>query len=307
MIKFSYLTYLPYSVKITVMKNLEFLKEKILKGKRVAVTGPTGGLGRELCFFLAKQGAEIILLDRNKEKSDKLKSELSLKFSGVKISRINLDLEDLNSVKSAVEKLESLPLDFLIHNAGAYAIPRRKIQQGFDNVFAINFLHPFFITKKLLPEIEKRGGKIIVVGSIAHNYSKTDPEDIDFSSRSASSLVYGNAKRYLMYAHLNLKTNNNSISVVHPGITFTNITAHYSKLIFAIIKYPMKIIFMKPKKAVFSLIAGFFCDCPKFSWIGPKHFNIWGKPAVKKLNTATEFEIEHISSTAEKLLKKIEP
>ena len=35
------------------------------------------------------------------------------------------------------------------------------------------------------------------------------------------------------------------IAVTHPGITQTNITAHYPKLIFAVIKNPMKLIFMK--------------------------------------------------------------
>lgn len=39
-----------------------------LAGQRVALTGATGGLGRELCFYLAGLGAELILLDRSREK-----------------------------------------------------------------------------------------------------------------------------------------------------------------------------------------------------------------------------------------------
>ena len=36
-----------------------------LVGKTVVVTGTTGGLGRELCGYLALLGAELILVDRN--------------------------------------------------------------------------------------------------------------------------------------------------------------------------------------------------------------------------------------------------
>ena len=49
-----------------------------------------------------------------------------------------------------------------------------------------------------------------------------------------------------------------TLSVTHPGITFTNITAHYPKLIFAVIKHPMKVIFMKTDKASLSIVKGVF-------------------------------------------------
>ena len=42
---------------------------KSLKGKTVAVTGSTGGIGKELCSQLCSLGASLILLDRNEEKS----------------------------------------------------------------------------------------------------------------------------------------------------------------------------------------------------------------------------------------------
>ena len=55
------------------------LAEK-LTGKTVAVTSPTGGIGSELCLFLADFAKEIILLDRNEQKSDRLNNKL-LKIS----------------------------------------------------------------------------------------------------------------------------------------------------------------------------------------------------------------------------------
>ena len=40
-----------------------------LVGKTVAVTGSTGGIGNELCKYLARLGANLVLVDRNPQKS----------------------------------------------------------------------------------------------------------------------------------------------------------------------------------------------------------------------------------------------
>ena len=43
-----------------------------LKGKTVAVTGATGGIGTELCRYLVYLGAELVLLNRSEEKTKEL-------------------------------------------------------------------------------------------------------------------------------------------------------------------------------------------------------------------------------------------
>ena len=91
------------------------------------------------------------------------------------------------------------------------------------------------------------------------------------------------------------------LSVVHPGITFTNITAHYPPLIFAIIKHPMKVIFMRPKKAALSIVKGVFDATGKNEWIGPRLFDVWGLPKKKRVRSCGEKEGDFIFSTAEKL------
>lgn len=276
-----------------------------LSGKTVAISGATGGIGQELCVYLAELGASLILLDRNPIKSNALREKLQNRFESLKVSHITVDLEDIESVKDAAEKLKSLEPHILILNAGAYSIPRHKCSTGFDNVFQINFVSPYFLAKELMPCIKAHGGKIVAVGSIAHNYSKTDMGDIDFSSRKKSGLVYGNAKRFLMFSLLELFGGESGLSITHPGITFTNITAHYPKLIFAVIKHPMKVIFMKPKIACLSILKGVFEDCRSNQWIGPCIFNVWGMPKNQTLKTCTKQEAERIFATAEEIYKKL--
>lgn len=278
-----------------------------LEGKTVAITGSTGGLGREICIYALRLSASLILLDRNSEKSLALRGELLGIFPDADIRHIRTELEDISSVKAVCEQLKKAPPDIFIHNAGAYSIPRHRCETGFDNVFQINFVSPYYITRELMSVMSERGGHFVAVGSIAHNYSKTDPDDIDFSTRTASSLVYGNAKRYLMFSLLELfrEREEVTLSVVHPGITFTNITAHYPPLIFAIIKHPMKIIFMRPKRAALCIIRGIFEKCPYHEWIGPRLFDVWGLPRRKSLKTCDMDESRRIFETAEKIYEQI--
>ncbi len=277
-----------------------------LSGKTVAITGSTGGLGSPLCSYLASLGASLILVDRNAARSEEHAKKLREDYS-VSVSFIQCDLQSGASVVAATKELIKAEPDIFIHNAGAYSIPKQICDTGYGNVFQINFLSPYYMIKELLPTLRKKNGKVIAVGSIAHNYSKTDKNDIDFVTRKASSKVYGNAKRFLMFSLYSLFENEKdvSLSIVHPGITFTNITAHYPKFIFAIIKHPMKVIFMKPKKAALCLLKGAFDSTEKNEWIGPRLFDIWGYPSKKTLKTCKNDEIDFIFAEAENACQKM--
>ncbi len=285
------------------MKNKE--KFASLCGKTVAITGSTGGLGKEICKHLASLGASLVLLDRSRERSEAWRNALCRDFPNISVQCIRTELEDIQSVKAACEQLKELPLDILILNAGAYAIPRHKTSMGFDNIFQINYASPYVMTKELLLTLRARRAKVVAVGSIAHRYSKTDMSDVDFSMRNGSALAYGNSKRHLMLAMWSLfeSEENVSLSVVHPGITFTNITAHYPPWLFAIIKYPMKIIFPCPRVAARCIVQGIFEDCDSHSheWLGPSLFDIWGAPKHKRLKKFSPKECEQVASFAQRL------
>lgn len=276
-----------------------------LNGKTVAISGATGGIGTAVCDYLAYLGANLVCLDRNSDKSNRLIADLKSKYPKLSARHITVDLENFKQVTTVAEDLKTSDIDYLILNAGAYKIPRHKCDTGYDNVFQINFLSPYYLARELMPHIKSRGGRVVAVSSIAHNYSKIDINDIDFSNVNASSKVYGNAKRFLTFALYGLFDVNNTLSVVHPGITFTNITNHYPKLIFAIIKHPMKIIFMTPKKAALCLISGIFNGSLRNEWIGPRIFNIWGSPQKHRLNTCKAAEYIQIQKIVDDIYKNV--
>ncbi len=284
----------------------EILKTKALSGKTVAMTGCTGGLGKELCLYIIGLGARLIMLDRNRKKAAALEAEIKAQYPDADISKITVDLENIDDVKSATEVLLQIKPDVFIHNAGTYHIPRHICSTGYDNVFQINFVSPYYIIRTLAENLPSC--KAVAVGSIAHSYSHIDTSDVDFHTRTKSSKVYGNAKRYLMFAlhEYFAEKRNENYAIVHPGITFTNITAHYPKAIFAIIKHPMKIIFMKPKKAALCILQGIFENTPDLSWIGPRLLGIWGGPKKRTLKTCQTTERHQIHKTADEIYKNIQ-
>ena len=277
-----------------------------LKGKKVVITGATGGLGKELCFYLSFLGAELVLVNRSVAKAQRLKEEIISKCANAKVNLLYADFENINDIEKVCCDLESMNIDVIIHNAGAYAIERRICESGYLNVFQINFISAAYMTIRLLPILEKVNGRVVVVGSIAHNYSKTNQEDIDFKTKTSAELCYGNSKRYLMFFHEQLlKCSRVNLAVTHPGITFTSITDHYPDWLFKIIKYPMKVIFMKPKKAALCILKGVFANTKEDEWFSPWLFGIWGSPLARKIGTAKAKEKENIYNNSLNIIKTL--
>ena len=278
-----------------------------LSDKTVAISGSTGGLGSVLCARLAELGAgRLILLDRNASKAEALKNALTQRYPDLCVEIVLTDLSDMQSVRAAAQALEKKPIDVLICNAGAYAVPRYITSSGLDNVFQINFAAPYYLMRRLTPQLRSRGGRVVLVGSVAHRYSCTDPHDVDFRTRDRASLVYGNAKRYLMIAAPDTAAKVGlPIALTHPGIAVTGITAHYPKCLYALIKYPMKVIFMHPRRACLSILRGVYEETQPGEWIGPRYFDVWGLPQKSRYDTYNAEEKARVCAEAERIYQML--
>ena len=280
---------------------------KRLDGKTICITGSTGDLAKIFVDQLAQLGASFVFANRDKQKSEKQKQDLISKFPNIKIQILNVDLFDMNSVKLFVCKLKQIHIDILILNAAVYNVPRKTTSSGFDNVFQINFVSQYYIAKQLLSNLRKiKNSKIIVIGSIAHNYSKVNFDDIQMLKTKKSNIIYGNSKRFLMISLQKLLEESSvNLAVVHPGITLTQMTNHYPWFINWLVKIGIKLFFPKPEKACLSIISGVFNDTNSYEWIGPKKHNIWGYPKLQKLKTFTKNEAEKIYIEAEKIYNSL--
>ena len=291
------------------MNYKKWLKEntKDLKNKTIILTGSTGGLGQEIANFLGMLNANIILADRDFEKSSKLKENLLKKYN-ISVKQIKLDLQNLDSVTNFITEVKKQNIDAIIHNAGVYNLPTND-EQNYYIINKVNYLMPYYITKSLLPELKKSSlARVVVVGSIAYEYAKFNPCDPEYLMCKKPNKIYGNSKRCLIYSIFELFKNEKSVklSIVQPGVTPTNITRHFPKFVRGIIKLPMKMVFNSPKKSSLCVIKGLFEDLNYNEWIGPKYFGVWGEPKKSSLKQISNEEILQIFQDAEENYNLIE-
>src|SRR5262252_4722901 len=118
-------------------------------GKRVLVTGSTDGIGLSTAIRLTALGAGVIVHGSDPQRVRTASTQVPRAESVV------ADLSSLAAVRRLVETLEnSEPLDLLINNAGVGmdrpGSARRTSTDGFELLWAVNFLAPFALTEWLL-------------------------------------------------------------------------------------------------------------------------------------------------------------
>ncbi len=279
-----------------------------LKNKKVVIFGATGGIGKSLSFLLASFNAHLIVTSRKLAKCNDLKEKILENYPSTIIDCIEVDLSKMESVKECLNTLYKYEnIDILIHNAGIYHVPKYKTSTSYNNIFQVNFISPYYITRELIPLLNKsENPKVVITSSLTYTKAKLDKQDTDYSNYKSAMKVYGNSKRFLTFSMTELFKNEPKIklSITHPGITYTNINGNYSWLISHVIKYPMKIIFMSNKKACLSIIDGVFKNCSNDEIICPWLFDIWGYPK-KKLLKVDEKEEKEIYQIAENIYSNI--
>ena len=140
--------------------------------KNVIITGANSGLGFETAKKIAgNKEYRIILACRNEEKALKAKEEIIRETGNENIETLKLDTSLLSSVKNFAEAfIEKYgTVDVLINNAGISPMAASgKTAEGFEVVFATNFLGHFLLTNLLLSHLND-GARIINVSSDMHN------------------------------------------------------------------------------------------------------------------------------------------
>ena len=69
-----------------------------MKGKRVIITGPTSGVGKEIAMQLAALGAEIILACRDIQKGNETASEITQRTGSEKLVVMKIDTSSQKSI-----------------------------------------------------------------------------------------------------------------------------------------------------------------------------------------------------------------
>ncbi len=146
-------------------------------GKTALITGAAMGLGYAVAVYFADLGADLVLLDLNKEGLDTVKTECEKK--GVKVATFSCDISNEQEVYSVVDEAEKLfgKIDFLINNAAIWREQSAFLETStatWKRFLDINVMGTVFVTRAVLRGMAKRKyGKIVNVSSVAGHFGNT--------------------------------------------------------------------------------------------------------------------------------------
>lgn len=196
-----------------------------MAGKTVLITGATSGIGRAAAEQLARLGARVLFVARNREKARAVRLDLMEKSGNSQVDFLLADLGRLGEIRKLIRALvkRHTPLDVLINNAGALFSHRSETGKGLEKTFAVNLLGPFYLTEQLLANrLIKARARIINVSSGGMYTQGMDLNDLENNSDPWNGpKAYARAKRGLaMLTRLwaeQLAPRGIRVHAMHPG------------------------------------------------------------------------------------------
>ncbi len=201
-----------------------------MDGKVCVITGTTSGVGYQAATRLAKAGARIVMVVRNREKAEKLCAEIRSDSSQTPDYYV-ADFSRLEEVrKAAFAILAKYPrIDVLINNAGVHMTTRQLTEDGNEMAFGVNHLASFLFTSLLLKRmVESSPSRIIYVNSEGHRFNGLKINNLTWANRRYKGLSgYGASKtaQLMTIWELNdlVKGKGVTINAMHPGAVKSNI------------------------------------------------------------------------------------
>lgn len=165
-----------------------FGKERHMR--RIFITGSTDGLGRDAAAALMKDGHQVVLHARSKERAKAL-AELAPRAAGVVIGDLASDAQT-RDLADQVNKIGRM--DAVIHNAGIFREPGRGMTpEGHAKVLAVNVLAPYLLTGLI-----ERPDRLIYLSSSMHYGGEGPLRDVDWKDRPWDTFrAYSESKLYV--------------------------------------------------------------------------------------------------------------
>lgn len=189
-----------------------------LSGKNAIVTGGAQGIGRAIALRLAKDGANVAILDLNGENAQKTAQEIEA--AGVQGLGLACDATDYGQTKQAVEQVHQQwgNIDILINNAGIdRSMPFIKTDQElWDLIISVNYRSFLIASHICIPYmIEQNSGNIVSLGSDAGRIG--NPGEVLYCGTKAAIMASSKALAKEL-ARYNIRVNAVSPGPVHTAL-----------------------------------------------------------------------------------------
>lgn len=182
-----------------------------LTNKKAVVTGGGSGIGRAIATILAKQGAEVHIIElgiaQAKDTLDEIKAAGKMAFSYA------CDVSDQQAVKTVFEQIGSI--NILVNNAGIAHIGKADTteESDFDRVMRVNVKGVYNCLYAAIPQIRSAGGGVIInMASIAALVGLPDRFAYSTAKGAVKAMTMSVAKDYISE---NIRCNSISPARVH--------------------------------------------------------------------------------------------
>ena len=199
-----------------------------MRGKTVVITGGTSGIGEVAAVALAKMGARIVLVARDKARGEVTLARLRDSAPGVAHSVHYADLLRLVEMKRVAAQIadHESHIDVLINNAGALFATRRTTEDGLESTFALNHMAYFVLTDGLRERLSaSASARIINTASAAHQRATLDFDDLQSAKSFGAIKAYSRSKlcNILFTRELARRLRGTGVTAncLHPGFVAT--------------------------------------------------------------------------------------
>jgi NAD(P)-dependent dehydrogenase (short-subunit alcohol dehydrogenase family) len=205
-----------------------------MRGRVCIVTGATSGIGKAAARALAREGAELVLVARDRVRGEAVVEELMRDSGNPEIELLCADFASLGQVRELAHTFlaGTRPLHVLLNNAGAVFASRQQTEDGHEATLAVNHLAPFLLTHLLLPRlVGSPSARIVNVASDAHRFAgPLDFGDLQSRGRYRAMRVYGKSKlmNLLFTRELDrrLAGSGATVNALHPGFVHSGLGAN---------------------------------------------------------------------------------
>jgi retinol dehydrogenase 14 len=194
------------------------------------VTGGNSGLGKATALGLARLGATVGIVCRDRERGTVAVEEIRAKSGKRNVDLFVADLSSMQSVRELALNLlgKYSKIHVLVNNAGVFLPKRIVTADGFESTFATNHLGHFLLTNLLLDTIKASApSRIIIITSSGHKGARIDYENLMAEKKFRGSKAYGQSKLanvlFTYQLAKNLEGTGVTVNCLHPGGVRSNL------------------------------------------------------------------------------------
>jgi len=213
-------------------------RDESMRGKIVMVTGANAGIGKATALALAKQGATVVMVSRNRARGEMAAEEVIARSGNASVELLVADLSSQDSVRRLARDFLARyeRLDVLVNNAGVYMPRRQRTADGLETMFATNYLAQVLLTNLLLPALKAAApARIVNVASGAQAMGRIDFADLQGEKRYRGMRAYAQSKLALIIWTYELARRLSgtgvAVNALEPGIVATKLPGRISPLV----------------------------------------------------------------------------